>query len=362
MVCWHSIAGEHVDIADTEPAHRPIQIDLIFVKVMREFFASIPEMPWYVGASLIVALFALWISFRNYRIGAGKAKIERDRALGRNLSLIVYSARITGYGKFEWPRNYILCCHTIPKGPLAFPFIAEVENLGTKTAANVQLFLRFPRILRGDRGAAPNAHAGHVVTPDEDVVIVRFDLGECHPGEKIPVLDYLDIREEAFPSGVAAFRVDFRVAQRDEVSEEGQLIMGLMDGSRRTAPDALSELSALVPVVSEPRRWTLGESIADAFWVIADRTMTIGRLILLVTYEKDSAVPDKAIGGKGVPARAMKVKVGVRDRRGRLLFPGLNSGKAMLFHGMHAPEIGGVDGNEVANLGVRKIGSGGRRL
>jgi hypothetical protein len=79
----------------------------------------------------------------NYRIAARKTKIERDAALGRDLSLFVYSARITGHGKYDRPRHFILACRFSGDKPVAIPLMCEIENLGQNVGANVELaFLR----------------------------------------------------------------------------------------------------------------------------------------------------------------------------------------------------------------------------
>jgi len=323
----------------------------LFISMLK-LLASLPELPWYTGVSIIIALFALWIGFRNYRISARKAKIERDAALGRNLSLIVYAARVTGHGKYDRPRHFILGCRFSGSKPVIIPFMCEIENLGQKSGSNVELVLRLPGQARWTDAVGYTKRPEVTIDSHGEDRVIRFAVGECNPGERVAVMDFLVVSPADFQNGPVSLPVEFRFAQRDEVAVEGELSVGLIDISRNDAAEALAGISAVIPIPERPRR--LSDRLLELMWRISEDYFVVGTTAVFVFYEKE-ALKAKDSRLDRVPSALLKAQTGVRDRQGRFWFPSINSRRVLVLHGKVAPEVAGFDKNKVPNLGTRRI-------
>lgn len=329
---------------------------------MEKAFASFPEIPWYVALGLIVALCSLLVSIRNYRLSSRKAQAEREGArLPANLSLIVYTARISGSANYEPPRHFILTCHCTPGRYIDLPFVADVENLGQRTASDVSLYLRYPRRLRLWTGGTYEG-ASVTVTADDALETVRMKMGDLHPGDTWRVLDHFSITESVLhkANGPVAFSVEFKVAQRDDIALEGTISFVLIDVSIASPKEALSSLSKILPAGNPPKpkqpldRFFNG--LAGSFARVAGRYMTIGHSVVMVSYNKRLIVAEQGQPIDHIPPEALLLQAGVQDRRGHLWFPGVNARDVFLFHGKIAPEVAGLGGREVANPGLRRMG------
>ena len=87
--------------------------------------------------------------------------------------------------------------------------------------------------------------------------------------------------------------------------------------------------------------------------------MIVGRSVLKVSYDRSLAVSDGSVDR--VRPNTLVAHSGVRDRQGNLWFPGINARNVFLFHGKISPEIPGLEGNEVTNLGVHQVTRFGNR-
>jgi len=325
-------------------------------------FVPLPVIPWLTAIPIVISLFALLIAHRNYRLGYRRALAERE-ALKKvsNLSLLIYSARISGEGNYEPPQHFVLDCQLEPNRCVDFPFIVEVENLGQRTASGVGLYIRYPQTLRQWVRPEYNASVPVTINKDEESETVHYEIGDIHPGHKQPLTDHLSINSAALESPInpSSFFLGFKLEQRDATAVGGDISIGIMGQARESRIDTLIRLSKVLPTAELVRPLSLRDKLLDGFFRVADQTkqkgqrMLVGRSIVRVSYDRALVVSDGLVDR--VRPDTVVVHCGVRDRRGSLWFPGINARTVYLFHGKSSPEIPGMEGNEVAALGVRQI-------
>jgi hypothetical protein len=318
----------------------------------------LPTISWPWGVSTLIALVALLFSYRNYRLGRNRALAElKAAAEDANLSLVLYGGRLCGKANYERPLHFILDCPLEAGRRIYFPFIVELENLGLRTSSGVALFLRFPQILRNCDKQEMTSEVPISVTSDGPWEIVRFDLGDVNPGQKMVFEERICITDTAFEAekSVGAFIFRFRVEQRDKPSVEGDISVGIL-GSSTEKPKALDELSRLLPSLDSIGARSLRDRFTDWFATITDRSflegqpMIVGRLVVRVMSDVRQFVKVGPIDR--VSGRSLRAQPGVQDIRGKLWFPGVNAKQVFVFHGKSRPEIAGIEDHEVVNDAV----------
>lgn len=243
-------------------------------------------------------------------------------------------------------------CRFIGSKPAIIPLICEIENLGLKSGANVELYLRLPGQARWTDAVGYERRPEVTIDSNHEDRVVRFAVGECNPGEKVALTDFLVIGPEDLRSAPVSMAVEFRLAQRDEVAVEGTLSIGLIDISRDNVAEALAEVSAIMPNPKQPKR--LSDQMLELARRIFENSFVVGATAVFVYYDKE-ALKARNPGLDGVPSALLKAQTGVRDRQGRFWFPSVNSRSVLVFDGKVAPEVPGFDENKVPNLGVRRI-------
>jgi hypothetical protein len=325
-------------------------------------FHYIPMIPWLTGVSIVLALFGLLISHRNFRLSARRARAEKEAAQKvSNLSLVLYTARISGDGNYEPPRHFLLSCPRKPGRFIDIPFVVELENLGSKTASGGSLYLRFPLELGSGTPSQYDGRRPANVSVDKDWEIVQFDVGEVHPGQNCIFTDHLVISDALFQrtGQVAVFLVGFRLEQQDTPATEGNISFGVLDLLSDRPGEHLHSLSELLPVGKPYESWTIRNRLLQVMYRMSQglrykgAPMVVGKSVFVLAYDNALITPTES--ADRVPRDALLSMNAVQDNQGELWVTGINAKHVLMFHGKLRPEIPGRNTHKVKNLGVKQL-------